>query len=173
VSPIGRLSYLSDASDGSSPLNNSNPNTLVLDMPHMFKWRVVDASSIYFADLFGQLNALEDNDMPKLIDYCDQIRERWNTAALHGTCTIEGVDDWRQSPAYQIGQSVTSIAGRDVSFDVTGEHAQEERYPQIVGITYDFVHQRTQLTLERFREPARFLRKADGVQHPNTPERHD
>jgi hypothetical protein len=142
----------------SSP--NDETHTLVLDWAHLFHYRQVTQTSQYYADVAsGAKLATQDNDYAAMNAFCDRIRQAWDMAAVHGPLTIEGVDDWRDPPAYDVGMSVDALVGRDVSFNAV---ASGKAYPQIVGITYDFQRQRTTLQLERFREPPRFLHRGDG-----------
>lgn len=148
---------------GDSPLTDRS--TLILDMPHRFKWRYVDSNSEFSKDVqSGKKKAIQDDDTDKLGNYCDQIRDSWDMAAMSGPFTVEGIDDFRQPPAYAIGQSVTTINGRNISLNTRSQKARTPAYPQICGLTYHFQSQRTTIQLERFREAPRFLRQAEGVE---------
>ncbi|HEV2970640.1 MAG TPA: hypothetical protein VGY55_11780 [Pirellulales bacterium] len=153
---------------GKAEKQDTSPNglthELVLDWAHLFRYRQVDSTSQYSGDIqSGNLSALQDDDTEAIQSYCEQIRDAWDMLAINGAITIEGVDDFRADPPYEIGQSVTAVHGRNISLNARASgDGRGEAFPQIVGITYDFQRQTTTLQLERYREKVRFLKEAHG-----------
>lgn len=86
-------------------------------------------------------DAADDNSA--LHEYTERIRSAWDQADGSGTLVIALLD----GNEYEIGDVITGISGRGVSFAIAGA-----RYPQITAIEYDFEAQVRILTLTTLRD---------------------
>jgi hypothetical protein len=146
-----------------TPSPNADRRLLALDWEHLFVWHVQDSGSIYYPQVQNKtLKADVREDITKLVNFAKSLVGAWNLAAVNGPITIEGIDDFRAPPAYEVGQAVVAIGGRDIALNA-GVDGQTPVYPQIVGITYDFQRQRTTLQLERYRDREAAARQAEGA----------
>jgi hypothetical protein len=129
----------------SSPQPNSSQ--LTLDLSERFHQKhLAEESKFNDAVRAGDFSAYEPDDRSVIQDYCEHLRDVWESVVVSGPLHLEGVDQ----VGYEIGQSVTSIEGRDVS--LSGRDAESNtHYPQIAAIAYDFQQQRTTLQLDHYR----------------------
>lgn len=136
-----RLKYTAKK-QGTSP--NADIVEKTLDLSDRFQYRKIVQENVTVED--GKTLAV--NDYEKLVYYCEQLRSAWDMASVSGPIQLEGIDN----PQYQLGQTITGVVGRNVSFNAKGPNVGSAAFPQIVGITYDFQRQKTTLNLDQFRK---------------------
>lgn len=118
----------------------------VLTVGDRFHARIVTSLSKYEADVHADpptRESLEQNDSAAIQTWANKARETWDLLSVAGRVTLDGLD----AHSYQVGQRVSEITGRSVSFSA---HTGTTAYPQIVAIERDVEGQQTVLHLERF-----------------------
>ncbi len=119
----------------------------IVDAADRFTKRKVHSSSSFYERVQNnELKAHETDDTESLQSYADRIRNAWDMADVSGAVVLDGLDGFQ----YDIGDIVTGVFGRDISFSAAGPNAP--RYPQIVGIVYNVQEQSRSISLETFRE---------------------
>jgi len=151
-----RISYLAARLSSSV---NVDVKQATLDVGRSFHARALHPLSKFFPALFsGTVKADIVDGRTALQTFALDLRDTWDQAACSGTLQLEGLD-----VDIKIGDVITGITGRTVSFNTTMAAGGEGRYPQVVGITLDVQEQRTIVTINEFRETnafvASFIRK--------------
>lgn len=113
-----------------------------LDLSGDFHWLVVTPFSKHFD---GENPSLTVDDRVDLQNFVESLRAKFDQVDVTGNVVLDGVDRGQ----YAVGDRVAGIQGRNYRFNAS---RRGDVYPQIVGITYDVMHQRTILHLERLRE---------------------
>jgi len=90
------------------------------------------------------LNANIEHCGLRIIEYAKRVRDEQDAAHVAVAASLHGVDH----PQYQLGDLITGLHDRNVSFDAFGGDANE--YPQVLGITYNFDPPRTVLHLDEY-----------------------
>lgn len=117
----------------------------VIDARERFQKRYRHSTSIYVGDSAYEADATDDTT--SLQSYAEKLRDAMDVATIEGELTIDGLDN-----NFELGQVVTKIQGREISLAARSPSAEQQRYPSIMGITYDVDDQATILTLESFRD---------------------
>ena len=118
------------------------------DARDRFRKRIVSQWSYFATDIFGEVtgeDTVVTDDTADAQNYADAQRRALESGTFTGTATIP-----RLSTAYEIGDKIRSISGRNISLRTNAGAGTSESpiYPSIVGINYDFDgHQITQLEL--------------------------
>lgn len=137
-----RLSY-------TATKQTTSPSSLtverVIDARERFQKRYRHSTSIYHGDSDYEADAVDHTT--SIQSYAEKLRDAMDIATIEGEVTIDGLDN-----NFELGNVVTKIDGRNVSFASKAASAAEQRYPSIMGITYDVDDQATILTLESFRD---------------------
>lgn len=133
-----RLTY-SNEPRGSSP--NLRESALFLDLSDRFHYRHRQDTGDLASVLDG--DADEADDTEELTTYCDEIRDIEDSAVIRATLVLHGV-----LPEYQIGDLITRVDGREISFNRNSEDAETKRYLQVMGIQTDWQQQQTTLIVE-------------------------
>ncbi|MES2793203.1 MAG: hypothetical protein V4719_26575 [Planctomycetota bacterium] len=141
--------YATAVRDETSP--NADDVTLRLNLGDKFHDRQVHSTSIFHA---ARATADEAYDLIQLQAYVEQVRGLEDAADLSCSATLEGIDH----PEYQIGDLITKVNGRNLTLSRNNPTlGVDERYLQVVGITYDLKDsQRMELLLESFDEEKAF-----------------
>lgn len=135
---------------------DSSPQPLtvrdVVKEERTFQSRYIGAGSKFFRDyLRSKLpggdklanDAVDDADAAAA--HAERLRGAWDQADVSGALTVALID----GEEYELGDVIIGVAGRALSFAAAGEGA---RYPQVIGIRYDFVTQTRTLTLSTMRD---------------------
>lgn len=137
--------------DATSPLGDLAP--FFVDASAGFHWReVLDSSKLYAQVSNGTLKSSQANDFDALETYATWLQEGYDVGDVHGRLVLEGLDTSGTIGPYALGQLISGIAGRNVDLNAQSAGGVG-RYPQVVGIDYDFQRQRMTLRLETFRDP--------------------
>jgi len=124
-----------------------------VDASAHFHWReILPSSQLYNDVLSGEIPSGVTNDLQPLTDYATWLQQQFDVGDVHGGILVEGLDTAGIAGPYDIGQLVTSIAGRNINLNAQSIFSGEQRYPQIVGISFDFQRQTRRLHLETFRD---------------------
>lgn len=122
---------------------------LVLDLGDRFfsrtRQKTGDYKSILIDDPDDEDESDERDDHDALVEYAERVREVEDAARLTATLTLKGIQT-----AYEIGQLVTKVDGRNVVLNRFGGQVEAKKYLQIVRIEFDFPRQETRLTVETF-----------------------
>jgi hypothetical protein len=135
---------------------NANTIKLFVDLSHRFHSRSIlsadippinpEEPTIYASALLKETYGdYTVDDTQLLTDYCNELRTLEQAARLSCEFEVAGIQT-----AYQIGQLVTKINGRNISFNRNSPEQAEKLYPQITAITFDRKRQRTRLRVETF-----------------------
>jgi len=117
-----------------------------------FRYRYIGAKSKFFsASLISKLpsgdklanDAVDDTEA--IGAYAERLRYAWDQADASGTLTVALLD----GVEYELGDVITGIAGRGISFAAGGDGT---RYPQVTAIEYDFDAQERILTIATMRD---------------------
>lgn len=133
-----RLTY-SNEPRGSSP--NLRESALFLDLSDRFHYRHRQDTGDLASVLDG--DADEADDTEDLTTYCDSIRDIEDSAVIRATLVLHGV-----LLEYEIGDLITRVDGREISFNRNSEDAETKRYLQVMGIQTDWQQQQTTLIVE-------------------------
>lgn len=123
----------------------------VLDVADRFKYRQVLSVSKYHADVNGgspTKESLQANDSAAIAAWAAYARDTFDLRSIEGRVTLDSLD-WH---VYELGQRVSQLQGRNVSF---AARTGTTTYPQIVAIERNVESQKTVLHLERFKPPMR------------------
>jgi hypothetical protein len=147
-----RLQYIA-VTENLSP--NGNTIQLFVDLSDRFHFRQIQDldipgtgpyPTIYKSALLGEKYGDDTvNDLDLLTHYCETLRTLEQAARLSCEFEVAGIQT-----GYQIGQLVTAINGRNISFNRNSVEQAEKLYPQITSITFDRQKQRTKLRVENF-----------------------
>ena len=129
--------------------NSPHPDIVpaTLEVADRFQYRQVTTLSKYYDDVHGTTptrSSLEQNDLTAIQNWANATRDNWDLRAVAGRLFLDSLD----AHIYEVGQRISQIEGRNVSF-VAKEGTTA--YPQIVAIERDVEGQQTILHLERFR----------------------
>lgn len=146
--------------NGTSP--NRNTIRLFVDLSDRFHYRNIlkenltgFGPTIYASALQAETYGDDTTDDTKLIEeFGDGLRDIETPARISCDIELAGIQT-----AYQIGQLVKSIDGRNISLNRNNEADSQKLYPQITQIVYDRVRQRTRLTVETYNFAASKLGK--------------
>jgi hypothetical protein len=138
--------------DAASPLLDVAP--FHVDASAHFHWReILPSSQLYQHVQSGEIKADTANDLQPLTDYATWLQQTFDLGDVSGSIVVEGLDTVGTGGAYDLGQLLTGIAGRNINFNAQSAASGQGRFPQIVGIAYDFQRQVRRLTIETFRDP--------------------
>jgi hypothetical protein len=138
--------------DAASPLADVAP--FHVDASAHFHWREILSSSQLYQDVqSGEIGSSITNDQQALTDYATWLQQTFDVGDVNGSILIEGLDTIGAAGAYDLGQVLTGILGRAISFNAQSPASGQLRCPQIVGITYDYQRQTRRLHVETFRDP--------------------
>jgi hypothetical protein len=114
-----------------------------IDAKDHFHYDVIDASSALNANGFARQVVQDDTDLATA--HACQLRSAHEFPPLTAAVTIPMF-----VTSYQVGDRISQIAGRDVSFQVNAGSEQEEApsYPFVVGVTWNFEGEKQQTTLQ-------------------------
>lgn len=122
---------------------------LVLDLGDRFfsrtRQKTGDYKSTLIVDPDDETESDERDDHEALVEYAEKVREVEDAARLTANLTLKGIQT-----AYEIGQLVTKVDGRNIELNRFGAGVREKKYLQIVRIEFDFQRQETRLTVETF-----------------------
>lgn len=128
---------------------NGQNVTLYLDLSDRFFDRSVQTTGTYAsainADAIYQPEDLDDGD--DLQAYVNEVRNVEDAANLRVSITLFGIHR-----DYEIGDLITRVAGRSISFDRLSDDTEETRYLQVVGIDFDRARQLTVLRVQLNRD---------------------
>ena len=116
---------------------------LVLDVSDRFFDRKRAIEAPYASVLSGPADTRDDHDA--LVEYASKVREIEDAARISATITLRGIET-----AYEIGQLVRKVDGRNISLNQFSDTVEAKRYLQIVAVEWDMVAQSTTLTVETF-----------------------
>lgn len=117
----------------------------LFDLPARFACRLIHPSSTFYSDVAAGLRpAAIVDDRQRIQRYAEELLAAWNQADLAGVIVLHGIDH-----PVELGAIVTAIGGRQVGLATGGSL---NRFPQIVGLSYDVARQSTTLHLTAFRE---------------------
>jgi len=139
---------------------NVDVHEQLLDVASRFHARLLHSGSKYYSDVRGARRQADQTDGRAALQvFVDEARGAFDAAQCSGKITLEGCDHLE----YEVGDLITGIAGRAVTFSLNNSNSVDGRYPQIVGITYDVQNQKTDLIANEFKNPdawvASFIRK--------------
>lgn len=130
-----RLEFTS-ANTGYSP--NSNDIAETLDLSDRFFDRQRQADGDYASTLTGEADEKDDTDA--LTDYVNKIARLSDLSDVQATITLFGLhycfDANGDDDAYKIGDIITKIEGREISFN-RASAGFDNKYLQVVGITWN------------------------------------
>lgn len=118
---------------------------LFLDLANRFFDRSVQTTGTYLSviaeDAIYQPEDLNDGD--DLQAYVNAVRNTEDAANIRAGITLSGI-----KREYEIGNLITKVDGRNISFNRLAKNASEKRYLQIVGIDLNQPSQETILRVE-------------------------
>jgi hypothetical protein len=122
---------------------------LVLDLGDRFfsrtRQKTGDYKSVLIVDPEDEEESDERDDHEALVEYAERVREAEDAARLTVSLTLKGIQT-----AYEIGQLVTRVDGRNIVLNRFGNQVAAKKYLQIVRVEFDFPRQETRLTVETF-----------------------
>jgi len=126
---------------GNSPQVDLAP--VVIDLPDRFQYRKVTENSHYYGEVVEEptRQSLQRDDSAAIQAYAEHLQRAFNLMEVGGRIVLEGLDH-----NYEVGQRVSGIVGREVSFAAS---PVTESYPQIVAIERDAQSQAMTLHLQR------------------------
>jgi hypothetical protein len=132
----------------SSPQPDAAP--VLLDVSDRFHFRHVHEDSEFLkGEMRGLYEDLQVDDTKRLQEFAERIVKATDHLDVRGTAVIWDLD----GDPYDLGDMIEKIEGRNISLDAGGPSSgAEKKYPQIVGITYDYTSQKRILALETFRD---------------------
>lgn len=132
---------------GSSGISHlDDPLWHTIDMSKSFQFAQVYQDSKYFAEVQANNKTSRQVDDTALIQQAANDQEAaWNTGYLRGAIELGGIDMDRSF----LGRSIRQIIPRNIDMRTS---RRSVRFPVVVSERYDFVGQRTMLTLETFRD---------------------
>lgn len=119
---------------------NERTNEITVDVSDRYKSRVIQIDGDHASALDGVPSSDARDDSAALIEFADKMRGIEDAAIVRGTITMFGLH-----PQMKVGQTLSSIQGRNVSLNRLAREAVEKKYLQIVGITHYFEKQATVL----------------------------
>lgn len=133
--------------------NSSQPleSAALLDVSGQFHFRQVTRFSVFYNKITprGSFEHLQVDDTERIKDFAEQLVATTDHLDVRGTAVVWDLD----GDDYQVGDIIEKIDGRNISLDAgESQGGEEKKYPQIVGITYDYTNQKRILALETFRD---------------------
>lgn len=124
---------------------NGQDVTLVLDVANRFFDRQVQATGPYASALNDNPNYSTDerDDAEDLQDYVNTVQKVEDAANIRTSIVLHGIHR-----EYEIGDLITKVNGRNISFNRLSKAASEKRYLQVVGIEFERTDQETILRVE-------------------------
>lgn len=121
---------------------NGQDVILFLDVSNRFFDRQVRIFGTYGSVLVGRFLTYPDerDDGDALQTYVESARNVEDAANLRASITLHGIHR-----EYEIGDLITRVAGRNISFNRLSKDAEEKRYLQVIGIEWDTQRQETTL----------------------------
>lgn len=129
---------------GALPSANAFGVFRVVDVGSRFKSRGVLALSKFFEAAPFASTAVDDR--PKAQALAAELLANWNQASISGNVSLPL--DWVNA-SICLGRPFSGIGGRNISFLTTRVNPQ--KYPSVTAIKYDFVNQKTLVTLDTWR----------------------
>lgn len=123
---------------------------LVIDAPMKFRHQEVSPLSKYHNSGRPSLEAI---DNVAIADFAVRVRETWDLMDVGGAIQLEGLDANDNGTDYAIGQRVSGILGKGLSFEAKTD---TEEYPQIVAIERNVMNQTMTLHLQRLKRMISF-----------------
>lgn len=132
----------------------------ILELPERFAKKTIHKDSSYLIDAIGLdlgtggeippinqslLKMAEVDDTLRIKQFAELLLNTWNQGTVEGDVTLPALD-WI---GYELGNRVDGLQLRKVFWPV---HHSEQRFPQIVGITYQVPAQQMTLHLDTPRE---------------------
>lgn len=119
---------------------------MVLNLPEKFQDRRVNRSGAFASQIPSSVGD-ERNDTAEIADYAIEIRDRNNGAELDCELKLPGI----HVGAYEIGDLITEIDGREVSLNAASPADPTPRYPQVTEIRIEIGEKgpQTVLVLDR------------------------
>jgi hypothetical protein len=134
---------------------NKNTIPIFVDLSDRFHSRTIQTTGIWQSTLAGETFGSDAaDDSSALQTYVNSLRGIEQSARISAEVEIFGI-----TTAYQIGNLITKVAGREISFNRNSIAQGTSLYPQITGISYSRDTQRTMLRLETFDFSAPRLKK--------------
>ena len=129
---------------------NTSPNIntikLFIDLSDRFHDRQVVTTGDYASEAAtGGNGSDEQQNGDEMLDYLEELQDIEDSAAIQAEFTLFGLHF-----EYEIGDSINSIAGRDIDLNRNAEEREDKKYPQITAIRHLWQQQRTVLTLDTF-----------------------
>lgn len=129
---------------------NTSPNIntikLFIDLSDRFHDRqVVTTGTLASQPATGGNGSDEQQNGEEMRTYLEELQDIEDSAAIQAEFTLFGLHF-----EYEIGDSIESIAGRDISLNRNAEEREDKKYPQITAIRHLWQQQRTVLTLDTF-----------------------
>src|SRR5690606_20771042 len=136
VSGDERIKYTATDDDANCP--NGRTNRAVIEMPDAFAYREKLTTGNYASVLTGTADTRADTTEIEAVAKATLAREV--SGMVDGHYSLIGVRF-----DYQLGDLITSIAGRNVSLNRNAVGGTESKYPQITAITWRPQEQVTQV----------------------------
>lgn len=137
VSGDERIKYTATDTDGNCP--NDRTNRSVIEMPDAFMYREKLTTGDYKSELTGTADTRMDTT--EIQAFAEATLAREVSAMVDGQYALVGVRF-----DYQLGDIITSIAGRNVSLNRNASGGTVAKYPQITAITWRPQEQVTQIS---------------------------
>lgn len=102
---------------------------MVLHLPEKFQDRKVQRTGDFASQIPSSVGD-ERDDSEEIEDYAIEIRDRNNGAELDCELSLPGI----HVDAYEIGDLITEIDGREVSLNAASTEDPTPRYPQITEV---------------------------------------
>lgn len=135
----------------------ANPNSpqpleapALLDVSEQFHFRKIHEQSEFSQRVKnGEYEHLQIDDTKRIKEFADRLVKTTDHLDVRGTAVVWDLD----GDTYDLGDIIEKIEGRNISMDAgAATGGEEKKYPQVVGITYDYENQRRVLALETFRD---------------------
>jgi len=133
---------------GTAELSPNSPNAneviLYLDVHDIFSDRLVQKVGDYASSLAANsAGSDEKDDTVPIQKYAEAVRKQEDAARLTASFVLHGLH-----PDYEIGQIVTKIDGRNISFNRYNPAQDAKKFLQIVAVTHDPQAQTTTLQVD-------------------------
>lgn len=114
---------------------------LYINASDRFFDKQVDSGSTFF----GVYDALEQDDTTAIQTYAEALRDINDSANIQAAIVIEGIVN-----SYKRGDLITKVDGRNISLNRNSITSSTKKYPQVMGIVFDYQAQRTTLVTESY-----------------------
>jgi hypothetical protein len=122
---------------------NGNDVVVMLDVSDRFHDRQVQTTGDYASVLPDTYGKDDRDDGDDLEEYVGMVQDVEDCARIHAAFRLHGI-----CLEYELGQLITRVAGRNISFNRLAEASEEKRYLQITAIEYHWQQQTTVLHVE-------------------------